>query len=265
MHGRASLALAVGLALVAAGVVSLSARHAAGAGAAPPPGTVAEGKRLYLQAGCGACHGLNGQGTKIAPSVRGHTPEQVHRQARAPLDQMPAYSPARLSDANLDRIAAYVASLEHLGPHVEPVQLPNVVATHHLMAIIAIKTGNRADALHHVEHIIDSVKGEHLQAMRRARRLLRAGELHDAEHLIESMLAGRASPRLSLSKLHLQLALAAIEGRNRAEALHHVGHFLARAKASERRKGQAVLAELRRRDLHEAEHGIEALLGLPHD
>jgi mono/diheme cytochrome c family protein len=236
-----------------------------GAGEEPGAGTVAGGREVYLNAGCSACHGLNAEGTDVGPSLGGHTAEQVHQQVRSPLAQMPAYSQEQLSDQDLDKIAHYIVGLEPMEEHMEPVKLSEALAIHHWMAISAISAGDRGDALHHVGHIIEVVKGEHLKAMKKARALLREGDLHEAEHLIEEMLAGKAKPELTLNQLSLRLALTAVDQRDRAEAIHQMRHFLERVRGAERAKGEAVLAHLREGDLHGAEHGIADLLGIERD
>jgi len=233
--------------------------------AGEPGGEADSGKELYIAAGCGACHGQNAEGTDVAPSVAGHTSRQVHQQVRSPLAQMPAYPEEQLADDDLEAIAGYLAGLEPMEEHVEPVKVSELLAIHHWMAISAIAAGDIGDALHHVGHIIEAVKGEHREAMREARRLLRAGELHEAEHLVEEMLAGRAKPELSRERLALRLALTAVDQRDRAEAIHQMRHFLELAKGADRTKGQAVLAHLREDDMHGAEHGIADLLEIERD
>ena len=228
----------------------------------PAGGEARTGRETYLAAGCGACHGQNAEGTDVGPALAGHTAEQVHQQVRSPLAQMPAYPVEQLPDDDLDAIAKYIGGLEPMEEHVEPVKLSEVLAVHHWMAISAIAVGDRGDALHHIGHIIETVKGEHLRAMQEARRHLRAGELHEAEHLIEEMLAGKAKPELSRERLSLRLALTAVDRRNRQEAVHQLRHFLELAKGAERQKGEAVLAHLREGDFHGAEHGIADLLGI---
>ena len=230
-----------------------------------PTGTSAAGRRAYLEAGCSACHGQNAEGTDVGPSLAGHTAAQVHQQVRSPLAQMPAYPEAQLSDEDLDRIAEYIAGLAPMEEHAEPVKLSEILAIHHWMAISAIAAGDRGDALHHVGHIIERVKGEHRETMENARALLREGDLHEAEHLIEEMLAGKAKPELTLAQLSLRLALTAVDQRDRAEAIHQMRHFLQRARGAERAKGEAILAHLREGDLHGAEHGIADLLGIDRD
>ncbi|HET8622808.1 MAG TPA: cytochrome c [Gemmatimonadales bacterium] len=270
------VALAVGLGV---GLIGFAIGRGTGEEAAPTTVTVGAetqpageetrrartGKELYLAAGCGSCHGQNAEGTDVGPSLGGHTAEQVHQQVRSPLAQMPAYRVNQLSDGDLDKIAQYIAGLEAMEEHVEPVKLSEVVAVHHWMAISAIASGDREDALHHVGHIIEAVKGEHLETMKEARSLLRAGELHEAEHLIEEMLAGKAKPELSRERLSLRLALAAVEQRDRGEAIHQIRHYLALSQGRNRQKGQAVLMHLRNGELHEAEHVIADLLGIERD
>lgn len=218
------------------------------------------GHDLYLRAGCGACHGENAQGTKIGPALPGHSEEVVMRQVRAPLDQMPAYSQAKLSDEDLHEIAEYIASLASTEMHVEPVDISDVVAFHHWMALSAIAAGDLEDALHHVDHIIKLVRGKHLAAMKEARQHLEAGDAHEAEHLIEGMLAGTAKPDLTFAALHLRLALAAVEADDAEDAIHHTRHFLERARAHDKSHGQEVLDALEMGDLHEAEQELEHLL-----
>jgi len=279
----AALLLLVALAaIVGAGVVGWAIGEATGEEAATvtttvtagmeteppgeaPTGGARTGREIYLAAGCGACHGQNAEGTDVGPSLAGHTAEQVHQQVRSPLAQMPAYPVEQLSDDDLEAIAEYVAGLEPMEEHVEPVRLSEVLAVHHWMSISAIAVGDRGDALHHVGHIIEAVKGEHLEAMEEARRHLRAGELHEAEHLIEEMLAGKAKPELSRERLSLRLALTAVDLRDREEAIHQIRHFLELAKGADRQKGEAVLSHLREEDLHGAEHGIADLLGIERD
>ena len=208
-----------------------------------PAGTAAMGREVYLNAGCSACHGLNAEGTDVGPSVAGHTAQQVHQQVRSPLAQMPAYSEAQLSEEDLDQVAGYLAALESMEEHAEPVKLSDVLAIHHWMAISAITAGDPNDALHHVGHIIERVKGEHLETMEKARALLRQGDLHEAEHLIEEMLAGKAKPELTLAELNLRLALTAVDERRRPIRSGTTGRGC--AEPSERRVKRSSLTSAR--------------------
>ena len=70
---------------------------------APPPGDVANGKRIFLADQCFTCHGRSGQGG----AYNGPAPILAHTmlpfdgfkgQVRNPADDMPAFSDAVLSD-----------------------------------------------------------------------------------------------------------------------------------------------------------------------
>jgi hypothetical protein len=225
---------------------------------------VAEGRRLFRATGCAGCHGQDAQGTKIAPPLQGHTEQDVLRQVRAPLGQMPAYSETKLSDADLHKIAEYIRGLAPEKEHVEPTELLDPLVAHHWMAITAIKAGDAKEALHHVRHITPLVKGAHLSAMNEAAALLRRAELHEAEHIIERMLAGQAKPDLTAAELDLQLALSALKVRDVKDAEHEMRHFLEVAKGEQAHEGRHILEDLHKGEAHEAEHRIEDLLSELH-
>ena len=81
-----------------------------------PPGDAANGKRIYLADGCFTCHGRSGQGGAYngpAP-ILAHTQlpfDGFKGQVRNPVNDMPAYSDAVLSDQNIADIYAFVTSL----------------------------------------------------------------------------------------------------------------------------------------------------------
>lgn len=229
----------------------------------PAEAAPASGRQVYLDAGCGACHGLNAEGTGVGPAMPGHTADQVRQQVRSPLGQMPAYSREQLSDDELEAVVEYLTGLEPAEEHVEPLDLSDVVATHHWMAISALAAQDPQDALHHIGHVIAAVEDpEHREAMVRARDHVRGGDLHDAEHLVQEMLAGKAEPELEIARLHLRLALTAVDRRDTEEAIHQVRHFVETAEGAERRQGQVALDHLRAGELHDAEHALADLLGV---
>lgn len=233
-----------------------------GPAAAPPAGS---GGQIYVSSGCGSCHGMNAEGTDTAPPLAGHTHEQIVEQVRAPMGAMPAYSTSQISDAELEQLAEYIGSLEERERHVEPLKLSNLVAAHHRMALSAIRAEDVQDAIHHVNHVVERVRGEHLRAMREARELLESGDHHDAEHLIEEMLAGRAEKDLRLDRLYLQLALTAAKADDRKEALHDMRHFRELVKGARRAKADEVIDAIRAANRHATIDGIRDLLGLPHE
>lgn len=79
---------------------------------APAEQDLSEGKKLYASMGCNACHGQDARGTSFAPGILGKSLEEITRQVRNPRTvAMPALPPDRLSEADLKKIAAFIASL----------------------------------------------------------------------------------------------------------------------------------------------------------
>jgi mono/diheme cytochrome c family protein len=81
-----------------------------------PQGDAANGKRIFLADGCFTCHGRSGQGG----AYNGPAPILAHTalpfdgfigQVRNPVNDMPAYSNAVLSDKDIADIYAFVQSL----------------------------------------------------------------------------------------------------------------------------------------------------------
>ncbi|MGA2891426.1 MAG: cytochrome c [Xanthobacteraceae bacterium] len=81
-----------------------------------PKGDAGNGKRIYLADGCFTCHGRAGQGGAYngpAP-ILAHTAlpfDGFKGQVRNPVNDMPAYSDAVLSDKDIADIYAFVESL----------------------------------------------------------------------------------------------------------------------------------------------------------
>ncbi len=81
-----------------------------------PQGDVSNGKRIFLADGCFTCHGRSGQGGAYngpAP-ILAHTAlpfDGFKGQVRNPVNDMPAYSEAVLSDKDIADIYAFVESL----------------------------------------------------------------------------------------------------------------------------------------------------------
>lgn len=103
-----SMALAAGIACA----VVLTAAQAQDV----PKGDATNGKRVYLADGCFTCHGRVGQGG----AYNGPTPILAHTalpfdafkgQIRNPINDMPAFSSAVLSDEDIADIYAFVQTL----------------------------------------------------------------------------------------------------------------------------------------------------------
>jgi mono/diheme cytochrome c family protein len=81
-----------------------------------PSGDAANGKRLFLQDGCFTCHGRSGQGgaynTPAPILAKTALPfDGFKGQIRNPVNDMPAFSDALLSDKDIADIYAFVQSL----------------------------------------------------------------------------------------------------------------------------------------------------------
>jgi mono/diheme cytochrome c family protein len=228
----------------------------------PPADHAAEGKQLYLAKGCAACHGQNAEGSDIAPALPGHTKEQVLRQVRTPVGNMPSFGPEKISDDELEMIADYIAGLAPgSGGHGESIAMEDTLVIHHRMALSALDAGNMAEAEHHVRHILELVTdAEHKAQMGKVLENLQAGKIHDAEHAIENMLASEVDPGLTLENLHLQLTLAALEARDLEDAKHHLQHSIEMATGDEKGRAEEVLDLVEQGKLHDARHEVEELL-----
>ena len=103
--------------VTAATVAAIGAAAFAAARAQDAPhGDAANGKRLYLADGCFTCHGRSGQGGAYntpAP-ILAHTAvpfDGFKGQIRNPVNDMPAFPTAILSDKDIADIYAFVESL----------------------------------------------------------------------------------------------------------------------------------------------------------
>jgi mono/diheme cytochrome c family protein len=85
-----------------------------------PAGDAANGKRLFLTDGCFTCHGRSGQGgaynTPAPILAKTALPfDGFKGQIRNPVNDMPAFSDALLSDKDIADIYAFVQSLPGRG------------------------------------------------------------------------------------------------------------------------------------------------------
>ncbi len=82
-------------------------------GLAVPPASdqVERGKQLFVSDGCAACHGLEGRGGIIGPSIIGTKASKLRAKTLAGPNGMPAYVPGALTDDDLAAIAAYLKAM----------------------------------------------------------------------------------------------------------------------------------------------------------
>ena len=69
------------------------------------------GKQLFVADDCAACHGIDGRGGIIGPSIVGSTADKLRAKTQVGPKGMPAYAPGALSDADLAAIAAYLQAM----------------------------------------------------------------------------------------------------------------------------------------------------------
>lgn len=84
---------------------------AAGLGVPPASDPVELGKQLFVAEDCAACHGLDGRGGIIGPSIVGSTAAKLRAKTQVGPKGMPAYAPGALTDADLAAIAAYLDAM----------------------------------------------------------------------------------------------------------------------------------------------------------
>jgi mono/diheme cytochrome c family protein len=85
--------------------------------AAPAPAD----RELFVRYGCYQCHGYEGQGgeaLRIAPSP--YPFEAFAAKVRKPANEMPAYAPEVLGDADLQALYRYVRAIPEPPPEVLP-------------------------------------------------------------------------------------------------------------------------------------------------
>ena len=234
---------------------------------AAPSTPESEGQRLFTVNGCSACHGAQGQGSDIAPALGGHTGNQVKRQARAPLGLMPVFSPSKISNAELGQIAEYVESLEGDHAHMRVVDSGEALSQHHWMTLFALEDDSTNEAVHHIDHIISQVTGQHLSLMEEAKEETEGGNLHESIHIIENMLAGTQLEDLTPSEMHASLARSSLVVDDIDGTLHHLDHFMERMSGDQ--TIASLVAEIRELletgDIVDAAHELEKLTGAAHE
>jgi hypothetical protein len=145
--------------------------------------------------------------------------------------------------------------------------LREALTEHHWMALFAVEEEHQGEAVHHIDHIIELVTGDHLARMQQTRQMVEQGNLHEAGHIVKDMLSGTPSLELSSEEMHLRLALSSTRIEEAAEAAHHLEHYL--AVASPDSEGAASAAEvmelLEAGDLADAEHELTELTGAAHE
>jgi mono/diheme cytochrome c family protein len=76
-----------------------------------PAGEQAEhGRQLFVVMGCAGCHGIDGRGGVVGPSIIGKKASKLRSTTLVGPQGMPAYSPDGLTDEDLAAIAAFLGA-----------------------------------------------------------------------------------------------------------------------------------------------------------
>jgi sulfite dehydrogenase len=99
--------------LLLVGIVALAAACGSGGGGPPSKAELAQGKKVFVTAGCGSCHSLSAAGTKgvVGGPLDGFRfkPAFVDQRVREGGGGMPAFG-KKLSDDDIKAVAAFVVN-----------------------------------------------------------------------------------------------------------------------------------------------------------
>ena len=88
-----------------------------GPGLADPSGAltgdpVQDGRILFFANGCASCHGLQGQGGPVGKDLAKSDSEEISQEVRKGPKTMPAFESGVLSDADLEKLIAFLESVK---------------------------------------------------------------------------------------------------------------------------------------------------------
>lgn len=116
MRYRNIVSIAIAFAAVAGmtlGARTVEAQAPAAKSSDASAASIASGKRVFAEAGCSACHGVQAQGTQMAPAIAPPPTDLpgLITYARQPTGKMPPVPVATASDKQLGDIFAYLQSI----------------------------------------------------------------------------------------------------------------------------------------------------------
>jgi len=173
-------------------LLTLAALMLTACGGAPAGGaaTTSTPGQAQFAANCGECHSDDGSGTDEAPSVRGHTVEQILEQVRNPEGDMKAIPADKLSDADLALIAQYVASFSDEEAH--PDLMPTDEERTHLEAAFeAIENYENMDrevAITHLDQAVALASSDSVDLYQQLIDAINAKKAGNARHELKELL-----------------------------------------------------------------------------
>ena len=73
---------------------------------------VQDGRALFFQYGCAACHGLKGQGGAVGKNLGSADAEEISDEVRQGPKTMPSFNASLLPDSDLQKLIAFLRSIE---------------------------------------------------------------------------------------------------------------------------------------------------------
>ena len=227
---------------------------------------VEEGKALLADKGCASCHGASGEGVgNLGPALPGHSSEAVFGQVREPRQvaegsvQMPAFGTDQISDEELEKIVAFIESLDPrtgAGPFAGSM----TEVAHLRLAMVSLEAGSVDEARAHLQDLIALAERETREKAKEILRFLEEGDLHEAEHELETMLAEAEGGELTTVQLHIVLAIGAFQKIADDDAIGHMEDAINVATGDEKALLEELLADLKAGKSHDVEHELEKML-----
>ncbi len=69
-----------------------------------------DGRALFFKYGCASCHGLQGKGAAVGKDLSKSDAEEISKEVRRGPKTMPAFESANLTDADLEKLIAFLQS-----------------------------------------------------------------------------------------------------------------------------------------------------------
>jgi len=188
---------------------------------------------ILFESACASCHGDSAQGG-AGPALAGHTAEQIIRQVRAPVGEMPRFAPNTVSPHGLDGLVEMIIALpaSEMGAmaahaHDETrLSKQEVSQIQHALILQAVERRATVPAEHLTRETMDALSGNHLAAMIEVVDHLDANRFETAEDMLVNMAAVAPLTRdLDEAQLLLTLALNEIRAEQPEGATHWVEHI----------------------------------------
>jgi len=190
---------------------------------------------VIFASSCASCHGTRGEGG-TGPPLAGHTAEQIIRQVRAPVGNMPVFGPEKISPAALDDLVEMITGLHLEGgaphdgdgasPHDEArLSKQEVSQLQHALILDLLEQDDAAAAAHALEEVIEPLSGTHSDAMAALLEDIEAGRTDQVQSRLLDMAAhAPLTDGLNIDALLLTLALDDLRGGDEA-ASHWFDHL----------------------------------------